>query len=156
VWGLVMGEWKGPVKDTFVTILLAILVFITFFTVIIYTGFAWEALICGGFWYVLVIIVASFFYYYRLNEVTDHVYSRWDLDFDHVCWRIDTEIQRRGVRVNIDRWGHWVVFPLPPLSIFVKPGNERATVFVGPLTADNQEKVDALKAFVDAALGKRA
>ena len=151
-----MGEWKGPVKDTFVTIVLAILGFITIFIIIIYTDGAWDALICGGFWYVLVIIVASFFYYYRLNEVTDHVYSSWDMAFDQVCWRIDTAIQRRGVRVIIDHWGRWVVFPLPPLSIFVRPANERTTVFVGPLTADNQEKVDALKAFIDAALGKRA
>ena len=149
-----MGEWKGPVKDTFVTILLAILVIITIFIVIFYTDGAWDVLCYGAGWCLLVIIVASFIYYYRLNEVTDHVYSSWDMEFDHVCWRIDTAIQRRGVRVNIDRWGHWVVFPLPPLSIFVKPGSERTTVFVGPLTADNQEKVEGVKAFVDAALGK--
>ncbi len=150
-----MGEWKGPVKDTFGYIMLAILGFITIFIIIIYTDGAWDVLCYGAGWYLLVIIVAYFIYHYRLNEVTDHVYSSWEMDFSHVCWRIDTAIQRRGVRVNIDHWGRWVVFPLPPLSIFVRPANERTTVFVGPLTDDNQEKVEGIKAFVDAALGKR-
>ena len=149
-----MCEWKGPVKRTFLNIIGAIFGFIALFMILVYTDGAIDVLCCGAQWYVLVIIVAYYIYAYRLPEVTDHVYSSWDMDKDMVCWRIHTAIWSKGVKVRIDTWGLWVVFLLPPMSIFVRPGRKRTTVFVGPLTEGNREKVEGLKAFVDAALGK--
>ena len=151
-----MCEWKGPVKRTFRNILMAVCGFIALFMMLVYTDGAIDVLCCGAMWYALVLIVAYFIYNYRLPVVTDHVYSSWDLDLDMICWRIDMAMQRKGVKVVIDHWGRWVVFPLSPMSIFVRPGRKRTTVFVGPLTEENGDKVEALKAFVEAALGKHA
>lgn len=136
--------------------MLGICGFIAIVIMPLYMDSAYELICCGSTWYIIVIFVAYYVYYYRLEIVHDHVYSRWDTDKDIVCWRIDVAIWRRGVRPKIDYWGNWVVFPIPPMSIIVRPGRKRTTVFVGPVTGTDPSRVEALKAFVERALGADA
>lgn len=136
--------------------MLAILGSVAVLVMLVYTDGAIDVICCGAQTYVLVIIVAYYVYRHRLEIVLDHVYSRWDMDKDIVCQRIDLAMRNRGVRVAVEFWGDWVVFPLPPMSIVVRPGRKRTTVFVGPLTPDKKDKAEGLKAFVEAAMGERS
>lgn len=151
-----MGEWVGPVRSTFRNVMMAICGAIAVYILIIYTDGAIDVICCGALTFIIVIVASYYVYRYRLGIVLDHMYSRYDMDKDIVCQRIDLAMRARGVTPTLDFWGNWVVFPLPPMSIVVKQGRKRTTVFVGPLTPENGDKVEWLEAFVDAAMGERS
>lgn len=151
-----MCEWEGPVRKTFRNIYLAVL-----FTIVL---MAISSLVVGTFLDHIISAIELFMFVYvpylfvitlRLPKVRNHFFSRWDMDKDWVARRIDTAMRRKGVNVVIGYKGDTVIFPLPPMSIVVAPERKKTTVYVGPVTDANPHRVEALKAFVDEALGKR-
>jgi hypothetical protein len=151
-----MGEWVGPVRRTFRNVMAGICGAIAVYILLIMTDGAIDVICCGAQTYIVVIIAGYYVYRFRLEIVLDHIYARYDMDKDIVCQRIDLAMRVRGVTPTIDFWGSWVVFPLPPMSIVVRQGWKRTTVFVGPLTPESRDKVKRLEAFVDAAMGERS
>jgi hypothetical protein len=150
-----MCEWKGTAGKSFLIKILAIAAVWTFVWMSIMTQDAWDVVCCATAVYILLIIISAFVLIVLIPSVRGHVYSMWDMDPDMVAWRIDQAIKRRIPNNVILYEGSLVIFQLPPLSIVVAPGYKRTKVYVGPLTDDNRPQVEALKAFVDAALGKR-
>ncbi len=151
-----MAEWVGPVRSTFWTVIAVIGCIIVAIVLLITTEGSFEAPCYGAQVSLIIAIVAFYVYRHRLEIVLDHVYSRWDMDKDIVCHRLNMAMWNRGVRIKVDFWGDWVVFPLPPMSVVVRPGRKRTTVFVGPVTERTKDKAEGLKAFVEAAMGERS
>jgi len=151
-----MCEWRGPVKWTLRDIRLAtgvtiLLIVISFF----FIGTIMDIILSAVILFMLLYIPFLFVINLGLPKVRDHFVSRWDMDKDHVAWRIDTAIKRRGINVNIGYKGATVIFPLPPLNIVVASERSKTMVYVGPSVEGNDRMVEGLKAFVEAALGKR-
>ena len=154
-----MCEWEGPAIKTFwnnfrtVWVSLIVLLFIFF-----WIGGDFDILLGGAvlylFFFILTLAMISFSPLISLNMVSDHVFSRWDMDKDFVASRIDRALRYKDINVVIGYEEPIVIFPLPPLSVVVAPGRKRTKVYVGPVTGDNREKVEALKSFVERALGK--
>lgn len=153
-----MGEWKGPVKYTFRNIYLAIGVTILLMVIsLFFIGTVLDYIISAAVLFMLFVYLPYFiFITLRLPRVRDHLFSRWDLDKDLVATRIHQAIQMRGINVAVGYKGEAVIFPLAPLSIVVAPELKRTMVYVGPLMEGNDDQVEGLTGFVDAALGKRA
>ncbi len=150
-----MGEWEGKVWKDYWAKFLAIFVGITVLFIVLGWSGGYDAIGIMLDVYILMFVLGYSIYFYGLRNVHDHDFSRWDMDIEVVCRRIDMAIRRRGTFATAQTKGRNVVFEVPPLSIVVRPGRKRTTVFVGPLGPDTRPKVEALKAFVDAALGKR-
>jgi hypothetical protein len=155
--GFEMCQWEGPVRKTFRNNLLAVWASLTLLLFILYwIGGDTDILLGGAVVYLfifimtLIMIFISPASYYQM--VSDHVFSRWDKDF--VALRMAKALQNKGINVVMKYEGQKVIFPLPPRNIIVAAGLKRTRVFVGPVTGDDREKVERLKAFVDAALGK--
>ncbi len=153
-----MSEWKGPVKYTFRNIYLAIGVTILLMVVsVFFIGTILDYIISAVILFMLFgYIPYLLFITVRLPKVRDHLFSRWDLDKDQVAMRIHQAILMKGINVAIGQKGATVIFPLAPLSIVVASELKRTTVYVGPLTEGDHDKVEGLKGFVDATLVKRA
>lgn len=152
-----MCEWKGPVKYTFRNIHMAIGVAILLMVVsLFFIGTILDYIISAVVLFMFVYIPYLVFITLRLPKVRDHLFSRWDLDKDLVAGRIHQAIQMKGINVAIDYKGESVIFPLAPLSIVVAPERRKTMVYIGPVTEGNNDKVEGLKGFVEAALGKRA
>ena len=150
-----MCEWKGVAGRSFMVKVLVVLTVFTLAWLSIMTDGAVDVLICAAMVYVLITVVAVFIYSFIVSSVSDHVFSLWDIDADVVCWRIDQAIKRQVPRNVIEYRGGRTIFHISPMSIIVAAGHKRTRVYVGPVTSENGDKVEALKAFVDAALGKR-
>ncbi len=151
-----MSEWKGPVKHTFRNIYLAIGVTVLLMVIsLFFIGTVLDYIISAAVLFMLFVYIPYFiFITLRLPRVRDHLFSRWDLDKDLVATRIHQAIQMKGINVAIGYKGETVIFPLSPLSIVVAPERWKTTVYVGPLMEGNDDQVEGLTGFVDAALGR--
>ena len=150
-----MCEWEGKVWKDYWTRFLGIFGAITVLLIVLAGSGVGDVLGCFVEAYILMFVLGFAIYFHGLRDVHEHDFSRWDMDMEVVCRRIDMAIRARGTFATAQTKGRNVVFSSPPLSIVVRPGRKWTTVFVGPLNPETRERAEALKAFVDAALGKR-
>ena len=150
------GEWEGPVVNIYRTLgLLVLLTIVMMAVTVLFIGTIIDYVLSAVILFMLLFIPALFLYNDHRPMFRDYIYSSWDMDRNSIATSIDLAIRRRGIDVVIDQRKGVVTFPLPPLSIAVAQGRKRAHVYVGPVSAGRPSSVEGLKAFVDAALGKR-
>jgi hypothetical protein len=147
-----MIEWEGPVTRTFLDVYLAIAATFILMVISFFVDGLFEIVISIIILLMFLFIPALFVLTWRLPKVRDFYMSRWLLDRDLVCWRIDMAIQKKGIRAIIGHDGSKVIFPLPPYSIIVAPGRRQTLVYVGPATEQNRARFEALKTFVESTL----